>query len=267
MIINEKDISVIVPLYNGQNSITKVLDAIVNQSVSKYIKEVIVVNDGSTDNSQELVENYSISSSIKINLINIINGGVSKARNIGLQYASGNWIAMCDSDDIWFKDKIRHQVKIINSNSKIDFLGGNHTNIPQKYLFKEIQGLKRFLIKDLCLKTLPQTSTAIFKRSIYEEIGGYDEQQKYAEDGNFFMKIAARYGYYYDPEQVVIYGDGKGGFGDSGLSANILEMHKGLIKNLKEMESLGYISKKYMVFSIIIENIKYLRRKIIVSKL
>lgn len=265
MEIDKKDITVVIPLYNGENTITKVLDAIINQTENDYIGEIIVVNDGSKDDSRSLVEQYAISSPIKINLINCVNGGVSKARNTGLKQVKSKWIALCDSDDVWLIDKIANQVKIINSNEQIDFLGGNHVEKPQKFLFREIKMLRRITVKDLCLKTLPQTSTAIFRRTIFDKIGGYDENQRYAEDGNFFMKIAANYDYYYDPKQVIVYGDGKSGFGDSGLSANILEMHRGLIKNFKEMRDLGYISSLFLFFAIIIEKIKYIRRKIIVN--
>lgn len=264
MEIDKKDITVVIPLYNGEKTIIKVLDAINNQTGKDYIGEIIVVNDGSKDASRSLVEKYTLSSPIKINLINCINGGVSKARNTGLKQVQSKWVALCDSDDEWLSDKITNQVEIINRNSQIDFLGGNHVKDPQKYLFREIKYLRRITVKDLCLKTLPQTSTALFRKSIFDKIGGYDENQRYAEDGNFFMKIAANYNYYYDPKQVIVYGDGKSGFGDSGLSANILEMHKGLIKNFKEMRDLGYISPLFLFFSLIIEDIKYIRRKFIV---
>ena len=267
MKINEKDISVVIPMYNSEQSISKVLTSIINQTYSAYIAEIIVINDGSTDNSRQIVEAIRSNSSLKINLVNCKNGGVSRARNIGLSKVKTKWIALCDSDDEWMRDKIEHQVRIINSKSDIDFLGGNHVPWMQKYFLKKIDRLRRISIKDLCMKILPQTSTAIFRKKIFEEIGGYDEKQNYAEDGNFFMKIAAKYKYYYDPKQVVIYGDGKNGFGESGLSANIGEMHKGIEKNLKEMYEKGYISKLFLMLSLLLEKIKYLRRKIKVKNI
>ena len=267
MEIDKKDITVVIPLYNGERTIVKVLDAINNQTGKDYIEEIIVVNDGSKDNSKNLVEKYAMTSPITIKIINCVNGGVSKARNTGLKQVKSKWVALCDSDDEWLSDKIKNQVEIINSNNQIDFLGGNHVRKPQKYLFREIKVLRRITVKDLCLITLPQTSTAVFRKIVFDQIGGYDEKQRYAEDGNFFMKIAANYNYYFDPKQVVLYGDGKSGFGVSGLSANIYEMHKGLLKNFREMRDLGYISTPYFYFAVLIENIKYIRRKIIVSKL
>lgn len=264
MRVQDNDITVIIPLYNGEKTIGKVIDAIVNQTKAEYIKEIIVINDGSTDTSRYVVEEYKKTSPIHINLINCENGGVSKARNIGLKNAKTNWVALCDSDDEWFLDKIEHQADVINANPDIDFLGGNHVRKTQKLFFRSLNGTKRITVNDLCLKILPQTSTAIFKTCIFNEIGGYDETQRYAEDGNYFMKIAAKYGYFYDSQQVVTYGDGKSGFGESGLSANIDKMHEGLSKNIVEMKDLGYISYTFYVWSIFVEWVKFLRRKIIV---
>lgn len=264
MNIDEKDVSVVIPLYNGEETILKTLKSIANQSGNKYIKEIIVVNDGSTDNSRKLVEKFSCCSPVKIVLINCSNGGVSRARNIGMKKASGRWIALCDADDEWLNNKLIMQVEIINNYNFIDFLGGNHVNKPQKYLFCRIKTLRKITVKELCLKTLPQTSTVIFKRDILEKIDGYDEKQRYAEDGNFFMKIAANYNYFYDPRQVVVYGDGKEGFGESGLSANLKEMHRGLVKNFREIYQLGYISKIYLAFVILVEEVKYARRRILI---
>ena len=182
-----------------------------------------------------------------------------------MRNTKSDWIALCDSDDVWNVDKLKHQIEILNLNEEIDFLGGNHIATPQKILFKKINKLKRISVNELCLKVLPQTSTAIFKSEIIDKIGGFDETQKYAEDCNFFMKIAANYYYYYDPMQVLVYGNGKSGFGESGLSANIKEMHKGFLKNIKEMYKLGYISFIFYKFALCIENIKYIRRIIVVG--
>ena len=126
--VQNKDITVIIPLYNGEKTIEKIFDAIVNQTKAEFIKEIIVINDGSTDSSKKIVEEYKKTSPISINLINCKNGGVSKARNVGLQNAKTKWVALCDSDDEWFLDKIEHQANIINANPDIDFLGGNHVS-------------------------------------------------------------------------------------------------------------------------------------------
>lgn len=262
MNINKSDITVIIPAYNCQNTILKTIKSINCQNACKYIYEIIIVNDGSTDNTKVILESILETNPIKIRLINTNNGGVSKARNTGLNLAKTSWVALCDSDDEWSKDKIARQVKLINCHSNIDFLGGNHVPKTQRFLLKKLSKLTRISVNFLCLKTLPQTSTVIFKKSIFDDIGGYDESQSYAEDGNYFMKIAAKYNLYYDPIQVVVYGACKAEYGESGLSANVHAMHLGLVKNICEMHELGYISLSYKLLSIFFEYIKYTIRLI-----
>ncbi len=261
MNIREKDISVIVPVFNGEKTIINTLQSICQQTAKEYIKQIIIIDDGSTDMTAQIIAEYSKQVDIDIRLYSFINGGVSKARNQGIKRAEGSWIALCDADDTWLSQKLEKQIELINTYDNIDFLGGNHTNYVQKILWKKIDKLTKLNVYDLSIKMLPQTSTAIFKKAVIEKAGIYDENQYYAEDGNFFMRIAANHNYYYYPEQVVYYGNGKRGFGDSGLSANIEEMHKGIIKNIKEMKSLKYYGFCFYLLSIVFENIKYYRRK------
>ena len=261
MKINKESISVVIPMYNSKDSIISTLEYINNQTYSDFIKEIIVVNDGSKDNSEILVKEYSKSSNIKLILINKENGGVSTARNLGLSKAKGEWVAFCDSDDVWLKDKIENQVNIINNHTEnIDFLGGNYTDKTQYILLKSINKLKRISVKELCIKTIFQTSTVLMKKSIYLEIGGFDEKQRYVEDANFFLKIAAKYDLYYSPIQMVIYGGGKRGFGGTGLSGNLKGMQDGCVKNLNDMLNLGYINHCWYVYLRLFYFIKYVRR-------
>ncbi len=91
------DISIIIPVYNAERYLQECIDSILSQSFSNF--EIILVNDGSTDNSFELCENYFRKDS-RIKLINQQNCGVSVARNKGIEIAAGAWITFVDSDDI-----------------------------------------------------------------------------------------------------------------------------------------------------------------------
>lgn len=262
--INEKEISVIIPVYNSEKTIGKVLESIINQTNANYIKEIIVVNDGSTDSSKTVVEEIAKDSVIPIIQVCKENKGVSHTRNMGMKKARGEWIAFCDSDDIWEKNKIEKQVEIVNDNSSIDLLGTNHIDRPLVILNRKIDYLYKATIKDLCIKMFPQTSTILMRKKIFDEIGGFDEKQRYAEDGNYMMNIVSKYNYYYMPERLVYYGDGKRGFGSTGLSANIQEMYKGNIKNIREIKEKGYISTSFYYLLRVFYYIKYIRRKIII---
>lgn len=95
------DISVIVPVYNVEKYLKRCLDSITNQSFKNL--EILVINDGSTDSSAEICDNYALKDS-RIRVIHKKNGGLSDARNVGIQAATGNYIGFVDSDDFIHKD-------------------------------------------------------------------------------------------------------------------------------------------------------------------
>ena len=116
-------ISVIIPLYNAEKSIEKTLDSIKNQTWKGEF-EIFVVNDGSTDASAAVVENYMKQSALKITLLNQENLGVSVARNVAMRLATGEYMALLDADDEWLPEKTERQMQILeNPDFDIDFIG------------------------------------------------------------------------------------------------------------------------------------------------
>ena len=98
-----ESVSVIIPCFNSQSTIGDAIRSVINQTYP--IHEIIVVDDGSTDNSANFVsEHFPM-----VTLIKQANMGVSKARNVGIQSATGKWVAFVDADDIWLPDKLRLQ--------------------------------------------------------------------------------------------------------------------------------------------------------------
>lgn len=260
----EIKISVVVPMYNSEKTIEKVLDSVAGQTYIKNIEEVIIVNDGSTDNSLELVNKYKeTNKTLNIIVIDKKNGGVSSARNAGMVKATGNWIALLDSDDIWLPSKIEKQVKTILKHPDIDFLGGDADDIRLKIGFRKINKLYKANIKDLCIKSFPNTSTIVFRKSVIDTIGLFDEKQKYAEDGNYYMRICNKFNYYHLPVTLINYGFGKRGFGESGLSANLKGMYDGNVKNIKELKADKIISSSFYYFLRVFFWLKYIRRIVI----
>ena len=92
----EKTISVIIPVYNTADYLPRCLDSVINSDYRNL--EIICVNDGSTDNSLDILNEYAEKDS-RIRVITITNGGVSNARNVGIESSSGEFIAFVDSDD------------------------------------------------------------------------------------------------------------------------------------------------------------------------
>lgn len=138
-------VSVIIPMYNSERTIERALNSVVNQTYQGNI-EIIVINDGSQDNSLNLVKEYKKKlnkENIEIFIINKKNGGVSTARNEGLRKAKGKYIALLDSDDEWLKTKLETQIELLKNNSKIDFLGSQVNYRESKIMFKKISKLKK----------------------------------------------------------------------------------------------------------------------------
>ena len=255
-------ISVVIPMYNASSTIVRALDSIKEQTF-KCNYEIIVVNDGSKDNSQEIVEKYIADNpQLNIVLINQLNGGVSKARNTGLKHASGNFIALLDSDDAWKEEKIKEQLKIFKNNYNVDFLG---TGFAGFGIRGEIGKLQKISFEDLLFRNYFQPSTILMKAEIPKRIGFFDENQKYAEEGNYFFRISRKFQCYFLNKELIIFGDGKSGFGESGLSANLKEMEKGELKNLKFAYENKWIGFGLYFVTVCFSLLKYLRRIVIVK--
>lgn len=250
-------------MYNAEKTIERALNSVLEQTYQGQI-EIIVVNDGSKDNSEKVTENFiKLHPNFHIKLINQSNGGVSKARNTGLRNVTGDYIALLDSDDAWYHEKLDRQISLLSVNLAIDFLGASFEGFGLKN--RKIGELVKIEFKDLLFKNYFQPSTIIFKKNVLEVIGFFDETQRYAEEGNYFMRVARYFNCYFVNENLIIFGDGKAGFGESGLSANLKEMEKGELKNLKFVFKQGWISPFLYFSTVIFSLLKYARRMIIVK--
>lgn len=251
-------ISVIIPVYNAEKSIEKSLISIKNQTW-EGVFEIILVNDGSSDRSKTIIENYQQNHQDQnIILINQENRGVSKARNAAMKIAQGDYIALLDSDDEWLPEKTEKQMKFLE-NQNIDFITSlwNNENITFPYKLHPPNKLVKITLKKLLFKITGQTSTAIFKRKIFENTGFFDENQNYSEDANYWMRISEKNQMYLLPEKLVIAGNGKKSFGFSGLSANLKEMEKGIQKNIWEMYQTKRINFPEYLFYFVISKLKF----------
>ena len=251
-------ISVIIPVYNAEKSIEKSLISIKNQTW-EGVFEIILVNDGSSDRSKTIIENYQQNHQDQnIILINQENRGVSKARNAAMKIAQGDYIALLDSDDEWLPEKTEKQMKFLE-NQNIDFISSlwNNENITFPYKLHPPNKLVKITLKKLLFKITGQTSTAIFKRKIFENTGFFDENQNYSEDANYWMRISEKNQMYLLPEKLVIAGNGKKSFGFSGLSANLREMEKGIQKNIWEMYQTKRINFPEYLFYFVISKLKF----------
>nr|BCB22821.1 glycosyltransferase family 2 protein [Erysipelothrix tonsillarum] len=257
--------SVVVPMYNSELTIEKCICSICNQTRVDLIKEILVINDGSTDESVEKVKKLqSVFSNIKI--INKPNGGVSTARNVGMRLAKEDWVAFIDSDDEWMINKIELQSEILKNYSEILFLGANRNDEFIKIGEEVYEGVYKINFTQLLFKTWPHTSTVVISKEVIDRVGYFDENRSHCEDSQYWYKVAKFTDIYYLYESLELAGGGKLSFGTSGLSSNLRKMHQGNISNYKELYLEGTINWIRFILVYIYEKIKYLRRIIITKK-
>ncbi len=260
-------ISVIIPVYNHETCISKCVESVIQQDYKGEL-EIIIVNDGSSDGS--LLKIYDLKklySEFRIKVINQSNIGVSAARNVGMKNSKLDYIALLDADDSWHSDKLTIQMNLMIEND-IDFSGSILSIKPLKnYLFSRAGDLINIKLYHLLFKFCFQPSTVLFKREIIETVGFFDENMRFAEEGNYFMRIV-HYGYkcVLINQKLSRFGDDlKKSFGESGLSGNLKKMQKGEIQNHKyAYNNLGVPFYIYF-FARVVSEIKYLRRMLIVA--
>jgi len=253
-------ISVIIPLYNGEKTIVNALNSIKAQTIATENFEIIIINDGSSDESIKVVENYRrVNPEMEILLLHQLNGGVSKARNTGLRQAKGDYIALLDADDEWLPEKIEKQLRCLqDEHLKIDFIATRRNGNEILFPYQVIDHFAEITFKKLLIRNEAQPSTVLFKRKVLENTGFFNDDQRYAEDVNYWMKISRNNKMYILDENLVTAGGGKRTFGVSGLSANLKEMKNGYKRNLKEMYALKYLSLPQYIFYNLFYKAKYL---------
>ena len=255
MLLRRIMFSVVIPAYNCENTIIKCLESILNQTRIDLIDEIIIVNDGSKDNSDGVIRNFiSLNKQYSFAYYSQNNQGASLARNIGINMAKSEWIALIDSDDAWNDSKIEKQYNIIVNNKKCVFLG---SDISIKGKVGSVYKLNPY---QLCIKSTPTTPSVIFKKNVGVELGLFNINMKYSEDINFFQKFFKYDSYYILKDDLVVIGSQKQHFGQLGLSSNLKQMAIGRDKNVVELYKMGYIDLFYMILMLLFNKIKYIRR-------
>lgn len=255
--------SVVIPAYNCERTITESLNSVIEQTRIDLIEEIIIVNDGSTDNTEKIIKDYIDGhKEFDIRYISQSNKGVSAARNIGIRLAKGEWIALLDSDDVWMRNKIERQAEVIKDNEEIVFLGADY---PLYIYFKKYKsGLFNISAKQLCFRYTPATPSVVFKRGKGMEMGLFNENMRFGEDANFFQRFIKINSYHILAEKLIKTSVGKKYYGESGLSSHLKEMHRARCLNAKIMYKEGMITSLFYIFISIFNEVKYVRRSIMV---
>lgn len=183
-------VSVIIPTYNRGRWIADAVQSVLNQTCANF--ELIVVDDGSTDDTSGILENFSD----KITIIRTQNRGVSSARNTGIHSSRGELLAFLDSDDYWLKHKIERQIAFFEKNPKMHICQtgeiwirkGRRVNPKKKH--QKLGGRIFEKSLELCIIT---ASAVMMRRELLDEVGLFDEKMPACEDYDLWLRISAHY--------------------------------------------------------------------------
>lgn len=201
--------SVVIPLYNKENYIANTIDSVLSQDFEEF--EIIVVNDGSTDQSLKKVESVKDS---RLKIITQENQGVSVARNHGISKAQGQYIALLDADDYWYPHHLSSLKQLIELFPNAGLYGDRYEIILQQkttrlsYLPNYIEN-EPVLIKDYFTESLADpilwTSASAFKKEDFYKIGEFDSKLRTAQDLDFFVRGALKFPVAFHPKVGIRY--------------------------------------------------------------
>ncbi|MEP0753544.1 glycosyltransferase [Trichocoleus sp. Lan] len=178
--MNNKEffVSAIVPVYNGEQFLAEAIQNILNQNYQPL--EIIVVDDGSTDKTAEVAGRYKDS----IHYVYQPNSGPSAARNRGLRMAKGDAIAFLDVDDLWSENNLKLQTDYLVDNPSVEIVQGLIQNLkisqltPENAIFEKHYQPYNYI----------NLGSALYRKSVFDKIGLFDESLSFAEDVDWFVR-------------------------------------------------------------------------------
>ena len=192
----KRKVSVIIPTYNREATLKRAVESVLNQTYTDF--ELIIVDDGSTDNTRQLVENIHDD---RITYYYVkINSGAAAARNYGIERAEGEYIAFQDSDDYWHSDKLEKQMKVMESNPDIGFVyhpiscridSDCCVILPPESL--PIEKKQGDIYTQLLYDNMVDCPTLLVKKSCLDTCGYFDTSLKALEDYDLALRLGKKY--------------------------------------------------------------------------
>ncbi len=195
--MNRPKISVILINHNYGNYIAQAIESVLSQTYKNL--ELIVVDDGSTDNSAQVIEGYK--DKIKFIKRTHKSGTCSVPRNTALKEATGEFIAFLDSDDAWNKHKLQNQVDYLERHKNIGLAYSDYEVIDSKSRLLSISGNRYFrrgpvegwVFNEFVKRNFMQVSTVIVRRKVLDRVGFFDPELSRAEDYDLWLRISRHY--------------------------------------------------------------------------
>lgn len=189
-------VSVIIPTYNNSQYIVEALNSVLLQTYRDF--EVIIVDDGSTDNTYKNITGIITAHPNLLKYIYQENRGLPSARNIGIKNSCGEYIALLDSDDAWLTNKLEQTINNLEENSEISmvysdmYLVNRQGDILHKWLQTKNNFCEGYIYNQLIKENFIIPSSVVIRRRLLDEVGYFDENITYAEDYDLWLRIAEK---------------------------------------------------------------------------
>lgn len=183
-------VSVIIPTYNRGAVLEQAIKSVLNQTYQNY--EIIVVDDGSTDNTHRILEKYGN----KIRYYSKLHGGVSSSRNFGLEKSEGSWVAFLDSDDYWLSEKLERQIEFIRQNPELLIVQTDEKWIRHGKFVNPMQKHRKYggwIFKQCLPLCIVSPSAVMVHQRVFNDVGVFDENLPVCEDYDLWLRIAYKY--------------------------------------------------------------------------
>lgn len=197
-------VSVIVPSYNMAHFLPQAVQAALEQSYTNF--EVLIVDDGSTDNTPEVVRQWQHNPRVRVH--RQVNGGLSHSRNEGIARTSGPLIALLDADDIWVPEKLARQVALFQGRPEVGvvYSGWQRMDRDGRPLPTGPARLHRGWVSGaLLIENFVPASSAVVRRECFERCGGFDVALKTGEDYDMWLRLSPHYQFDFVAEPTIRY--------------------------------------------------------------
>lgn len=194
-------VSIVVPVYNAEKYIQQTFNSVLNQSYDNW--EIIFVNDGSKDNTANLLDGFSNKYPNKVKVIHKLNSGVSDTRNVGMNLAKGKYIALLDADDFWLPENLSKKISLLKS-EKIDFVFSDMFNVDENLEnpFLATKGKDDNILHDLLSwngEVIPgPSSNLVFNTSCLNKGIKFSKRLSTIADQHFTVQLA----YYFKGKRI-----------------------------------------------------------------
>lgn len=197
-------VSIVIPTYNREEYISETIESILNQTYNDF--EVIVINDGSTDNTNKKLERFGS----KIKLINQSNSERAVSRNNGVKSTTGKYIAFVDSDDLWLENKLEKQVAVLDNSKDIILVYSQSFRINEKSkktkaAKRQKEGFSGEVFEKLLLRNFIPSPTPVIRRDYFENTPGFQTRYIPYEDWEYWIRFSLLGKFYFLKEPLAYY--------------------------------------------------------------